>query len=137
MKNSNARGKRGEREIVNILKDYGLTARRTAQYCGKSGDAADVAVEELKGVHWEVKYVEKLNIWDAIDQAVRDCGERTPIVAHRKNGKPWVVTMFLEDYLRLAVPKPNGAPSFEPFELLGPAPVDPALNPMFPTGSEE
>ena len=40
--NSRDKGKRGELELVKLLKASGYEARRTAQYCGKSGEAADV-----------------------------------------------------------------------------------------------
>ena len=33
------KGKRGERELAGILRDYGYNCRRGQQYCGTSGDA--------------------------------------------------------------------------------------------------
>ncbi len=45
--------------------------RRGQQYCGCSG-AADVV--GLPGIHIECKRVERLNLHDAMDQAVRDAG---------------------------------------------------------------
>jgi Holliday junction resolvase len=103
MTNSKAKGSAGERELANRLKELGLTARRTQQFCGKAGDA-DVDCVELSSYHIECKRVERLNIDQAIDQAVRDCGDKTPVVMHRRNKKPWLVTLFLEDFIRLAHP---------------------------------
>lgn len=97
---SRDKGKRGELELANKLKEHGLTARRTQQFCGKAGDS-DVLCEELSNWHLEVKRVQNLNVDKAIDQAVRDCGDNTPVVIHRKNGRPWLVTLFLEDWLDL------------------------------------
>ena len=54
--NSKDKGARNEREIANILKDHGYDARRTAQYCGNTGDASDVV--GLDGFHIEVKHQE-------------------------------------------------------------------------------
>ena len=97
--NSRNKGKVGEREIAKILRDYGYDCRRGEQYCGANGDADVVG---LPDIHCEIKRVEKLNIDNAIDQAVRDAraGEM-PTVFHRKNRKPWLVTMRLDDWMRL------------------------------------
>lgn|SRR3990167_1816293 len=97
MKNSRARGKRGELELAKYLREeFGWTsARRSAQYCGKAG-AADIFVEEMPHLHIECKYVEKLNIQDAIDQAKADAKDGTvPIVFHRKNRGKWLLTFEL------------------------------------------
>jgi Holliday junction resolvase len=98
--NSRAKGASGERELANKLKEHGFTARRTQQFCGKAGDS-DVVCEELDSYHIEVKRVQNLNVDKAIDQATRDCGDKTPIVCHRKNNRPWLVTMYIEDFLAL------------------------------------
>lgn len=101
MVNSRNKGKVGEREIVNILKDHGYDCRRSQQYCGYAeGGQADVI--GLPHIHCEVKRVEKLNIDNAVSQACRDSKEgEIPTVFHRKNRKPWCVTMLLEDWIDL------------------------------------
>lgn len=97
--NSRNKGKRGELELANLLKTYGYDARRGQQYCGISGDADVVG---LPGIHIEVKRVEKLNINDAVDQSCRDASiGKLPIVLHRKNRKPWLVTMTFIDWMEL------------------------------------
>ena len=99
MKNSRAKGAAGERELANLLKEQGYEARRGQQYCGANGDAD---VLGLDGIHIEVKRVERLNIDEAIEQAVRDAREgEKPAVFHRKNRKSWLVTMRFEDWLAL------------------------------------
>ena len=98
-KNSNRKGKEGERELSNLLKKYGYNARRSQQYCGANGDADVVG---LDGIHIECKRVERLNIDDAMAQAVADAREgETPAVFHRKNRKGWLVTMRLDDWLKM------------------------------------
>ena len=47
------------------------------------------------------KRVETLNIDKAMEQAMRDCGRKKPAVFHRRNGKPWKVTMLLDDWIEL------------------------------------
>lgn len=100
--NSKQKGKAGELEWVKVCKANGFNAvRRTSQYCGQTGDASDCV--GLPGIHQEVKRVEKLNIHDAIAQAVRDSKDKgsIPIVAHRKNHTEWLVTMRAEDWFTL------------------------------------
>ena len=97
--NSRAKGARAERELANLLKEYGYDCRRGQQFCGANGDADVVG---LNGIHIECKMVEKLNIDNAMEQAVRDAREgESPTVFHRKNRKPWLVTMRLDDFMRL------------------------------------
>ena len=53
--NSNRKGKEGERELANLLKDrYGYDCRRGQQFCGSNGDADVVG---LPGIHIECKRV--------------------------------------------------------------------------------
>jgi hypothetical protein len=48
-----------------------------------------------------VKHVERLNIWDACDQAQRDACGKSFVIAHTKNFRPWLVTMEAETFFRL------------------------------------
>lgn len=100
MVNSKAKGSAGERELANKLKEYGFTARRSQQFCGANGDS-DITCQELNQFHIECKRVEKLNIDKAMAQALNDCKDTTPTVFHRRNHKPWLVTMYLEDWIHL------------------------------------
>ena len=101
MTNSKQKGKRGELELANKLKEYGYDCRRTAQYNGKELDSkADVV--GLPHIHVECKRVEKLNISEAVKQAERDCHEgELPAVFHRKNGGEWLVTMPLDAWMKI------------------------------------
>ena len=93
--NSKQKGKRGELEFVRFCCDQGYEARRTAQYCGNTGEAADVV--GLPGVHVEIKRVERLNIEAAVDQARRDAKPGLlPVVFHRRNHGKWLATMPAE-----------------------------------------
>lgn len=113
--NSNRKGKTGERELAKILREYGHETRRSQQYAGGIEESADLV--GLPYIHIECKRVEKLNIDDAIEQAETDAtkpfrdaefkGETVeqkapiPAVFHRKNGKKWKVTMYLDDWMGL------------------------------------
>ncbi len=97
--NANKKGKVGERELRDQLNQIlGTSTRRTSQYCGQTGEASDLV--GIPGIHIECKRVEKLNINDAMQQAVRDSqGKNCPVVFHRKNHKPWLVTFRLDDLI--------------------------------------
>jgi Holliday junction resolvase len=104
--NSKQKGAKGERELAKVLTEYGYPqVRRSQQYCGSNGDADLVG---LLNIHIECKRVEKLNMYDAIDQAKHDSGKNImrkgyplPAVFHRKNDHEWLVTMCLDDWMRL------------------------------------
>jgi hypothetical protein len=49
----------------------------------------------------ECKNVEKLNIWDAYEQASANCGDYEPIVVMKKNGKKPLVVVDAEYYIQL------------------------------------
>lgn len=96
--NSRQKGAKGERELARKLKEYGYDTRRGQQYSGANGDADVVG---LPGIHIECKRVERLNIYEAIDQSRRDARqEEIPIVVHRKNHREWLVTMSLDDWIK-------------------------------------
>ena len=97
--NSREKGKVGERELAKKLQEYGYETRRGQQFCGANGDADVVG---LPGIHIECKRNERLNIFDAMEQAISDANaDEIPVVMHRKNRKPWLVTMTLDDFIRI------------------------------------
>ena len=101
MKNPKAKGSQGERELAALLTDAGFPAHRNDQRDVGGFDNPDISAEGLEGYHFEVKRVERLNVGEAMHQAERDAAGRVPIVAHRRNRQPWLVTMHLTDWLRL------------------------------------
>ena len=101
---SREKGKRGEREVAKAFRDAGYeNARRTSQYCGMTGDASDVT--GIPGLHPEVKYVEKEAVRTWYGQAVRDAAAAgrgdIPVVIHRKTHSEWLVTLSLDNFIRL------------------------------------
>ena len=91
--NSRAKGAAGEREWRDQLRSAGYTARRGQQFAG-GADSPDVICDELGSIiHFEVKRVENLNLNSAMAQAKRDGKNKVPVVAHRKNNCPWLVTI--------------------------------------------
>jgi Holliday junction resolvase len=96
--NSRAKGARGEREFAKELQAMGFEARRGQQFSG--GKESPDVITNVVGIHWEVKRVEALNLDKAMAQAVTDGGDSVPVVAHRKDRGPWMITIRLDDLLR-------------------------------------
>ena len=96
--NSRQKGAKGERELASKLKDYGYNTRRGQQYNGLEGED----VVGLDYIHIECKRVERLNLEEAMLQAKKDAAtEQMPTVFHRKNNQKWLVTMELDDWIKL------------------------------------
>lgn len=98
--NSKNKGKRYELELARDFRMEGYpNVRRSAQYCGANGDADVVG---LPHIHVEAKHVERLNLRDAMDQAVRDAKDgELPAVFHRKNHCETLVTMRMADWFKI------------------------------------
>lgn len=94
------KGRNGEIEICKIFNAHGIPAEPGQPV--SFGSTPDVV--GVSGVHCEIKRVEKLNVPAAMAQAVRDSEkfhDGVPALFHRRNRAPWLVTMRLEDWLKL------------------------------------
>lgn len=92
------KGANGERELSNIFKERGYDTKRGMVFYHESD------VTGLPGIHIECKRVEKLNVQTAMEQAIEESIKKAdgiPTVFHRRNRKGWLVTMQLDDWLRL------------------------------------
>lgn len=100
--NSKQKGNRGELELLHLLEGRGLCADRNDQRYVGGKDNPDIALMiGGKKYHVEVKRTEKFALYPAMEQAQADAnGHAVPVVIHRRNRKPWVVVMTLEDFLR-------------------------------------
>ena len=98
---SRQKGARFERQLAGMFRDYGYQARRTAQYCGNTGDASDVV--GLPGIHVEAKHVEQMRLYEWMEQAERDSKGtgQLPAVFHKNNHAEVLVTMRLDDWIQL------------------------------------
>lgn len=102
--NSRAKGARFERMLATKFRECGYkNARRSAQYCGNTGAAADVV--NLPGIHVEAKSCERMQLYDWMAQAIRDAeagGKGDfPTVFHKKNNAEILVTMRFDDWMQL------------------------------------
>lgn len=101
MTNSRDKGKRGERELAKMLTALlGVECRRGQQYNGIEGQD----VVGVDGLHIESKWVERLNLREAYAQAERDAAANdVPVVCHKTNKHPWLITFALSDMLAFAM----------------------------------
>ena len=91
---SKQKGARGEREAAAALRALGIGAERGRQYHG-GPDSPDLKTI-LKGVHFEVKRVERFNLSKAMEQCKEEKDEGdTPAVLSRKNREDWLLTIPL------------------------------------------
>lgn len=98
--NSRQKGARGERLFAQMLRDHGYEAERGCQHAGGK-DSPDVKCN-MPRVHWEIKFVEKLNLHSAMGQSIRDAGENEmPLVAHKRSREGWLVTMRFDEWIEM------------------------------------
>lgn len=99
-KTSQRKGADGERELAAIFQAHGYDCTRGGSL--SFGEVPDLS--GLPGIHVECKRVERLNVQEAMEQSIRDSqrmGDGIPALFHRRNRKPWLVTMRLEDWLNI------------------------------------
>ena len=99
-RSSQRKGADGERELAALLREYGYPVERGGSL--SFGEVPDLT--GLPGVHIEVKRVERLNVPEAMKQAVRDAErfhDGAPALFHRRSREPWLVTMRLSDWMAL------------------------------------
>jgi hypothetical protein len=80
--NSRAKGKRAELDLAKFITPwYPEACRNLDQFGPKKMDLIEVA-----DLHIQCKHVEKLNVWNALDQAITEATEgRLPVLAFKRN----------------------------------------------------
>lgn len=100
-KSAQQKGRHAELELVRILTEKGYDSVKAGRVMS-FGEVPDII--GLKNIHVEVKRVEKLDLYKALRQSQNDSerfSDGLPVVIHRTNRKPWVVSMSLSDWLEL------------------------------------
>lgn len=90
--NSRAKGKAGELELAQLLRNQGhLNARRGQQFSGINGDADIVGVS---GIHIECKRCEHVYDEQWLKQSERDARKgELPVVIYRRSREQWKVIL--------------------------------------------
>lgn len=101
------RGKRGEGQVVDILKAHGWPrARRNLEQPQYGKDIVDGP----EGTRVSVKYTERLKLREAFSEcSLHAAGAlEIPIVVHRANDQPWLATLELSELLPLLALRERG-----------------------------
>ena len=97
---SQRKGRAGELELARLLQGYGYDVQPgMAVSYGATPDLVG-----LPHIHIECKRNERLNVPEAMKQAVRDAEkfqDGSPTLFHRRSREPWLVTMRLSDWLEM------------------------------------
>lgn len=97
-KKEREKGARGERLLRDYLNSFGAAVRRGYVFCRESD------LVGMEGIHIECKFVERLNVRDAMDQAICEAEKRKdglPAVFWKKSRKPWLTIMRTDDFMVL------------------------------------
>lgn len=101
------RGKRGELQVVEVLKTFGwLRARRNLDYPQFGRDI----LGGPEGTRISVKLTERLKLREAYAECSlhAQTNQEIPMVCHRANNQPWLVTLPLEELLPLLAMRERG-----------------------------
>lgn len=97
---SRNKGKRGELQLAKLLREvWGYEDVRRGHVFDHESDLVG-----LEGIHVECKCQEKLNVYNAMQQAVEESEKRkdgVPAVFHKRDRGEWLVTMRLSDWIDL------------------------------------
>ena len=124
---------RGNREFAKLCRDYGFAAVRCVKghldCCG------------LPGLAVTVRRTERLRLDRAMADAIREAGDKLPILVHRASRQPWRITMEPDTFFRLyrafiqTSPPDPAIPAYEPYPGSDPGsahrPEESAAPPIF------
>jgi hypothetical protein len=98
---SRKKGKDGENEVARRLREVYPKTKRA--FLSQARDGAES--HDLEGTPWgiEVKFHRRVNIQKALLQAEAACTRsgKPPLVVTKDNRRPILVTMYLDDFIRL------------------------------------
>ena len=99
-KKSRDKGKVGEREARDVILSWGLPAHRGRQFKG-TPDSPDVVT--VPGLHCEVKRRNAGSVTAWMEEAEEEVRPGDiPFILHRRDRKPWLVTVLAADIPRFA-----------------------------------
>lgn len=101
-KSQRDKGANAEREVANIIKQHGFTARRGQVFNHEPDIVTDMPF------HFEVKRQETTKLSDWFKQSEEAAKGKIPVVVHRRSRQPWMITMRFEDWLDNILPHYDG-----------------------------
>lgn len=105
-KSSKAKGRKLQNDVRDLLREAYpslLDDDIKSQTMGMAGEdiVLSPAAQSKILYSFECKNVEKLSIWNAIDQAETNCGERVPVVVFKKNRRKAYVAFKLDHFIEM------------------------------------
>lgn len=101
-----AKGRRFQQYVRDVLLKAASSLepddiRSTSMGAGGEDILFSPAARKIYPYSVECKCVERLNIWDAIKQAVDNCGKYIPTVVFKKNNHEAWIAMPLDDFMEI------------------------------------
>lgn len=100
-RSSQRKGREAELELAKVLRGFGFESVQAGEPVSY-GSVPDLV--GLPGIHIECKRAEQLRLSEWMKQAERD-SERfhdgAPAIFHRRNREPWLVTLKLDDFVKI------------------------------------
>jgi len=100
-RSSQRKGRSGELELVKVLHGFGFDSVQAGEPVSY-GSTPDLV--GLPGIHIECKRCEQLRLSEWMKQAERDAArfqDGVAVIFHRRNREPWMVTMNLDDFMKI------------------------------------
>ena len=106
VKSSKAKGRRLQNNLRDILRKVFPSLEDDdikSQTMGMTGEdiVLSPAAKKVIPYSFECKNVERLNIWQAIEQAETNCEDRTPVVVIKRNRTNPYVVLDLNKFIKL------------------------------------
>lgn len=101
-RSAKAKGRRFQQEVRDLLLKLAPElepddVRSTSMGAGGEDILFSPAARRIYPLSIECKNVEKIRIWDGIDQARENCGPHIPAVVFKKNGEePYIAVPFMK-----------------------------------------
>ena len=100
-RSSQRKGREAELELVKVLHGFGFESVQAGEPVSY-GSTPDLV--GLPGIHIECKRCEQLRLSEWMKQAERDAArfqDGVAVIFHRRNREPWMVTMNLDDFMKI------------------------------------
>lgn len=104
-KSAKSKGRGFQKLVARLIREYFDLSDSDVRSTAASVGGEDILFSELGRNIFpfsvECKNQEHINIWQAIEQSNKNCGDYTPIVVFKKNNSETYVTIELESFLAL------------------------------------
>ena len=97
-KSNKRKGKVFERECSKMIRARDFDCRRGQQFRG-SKDSPDIVSDSLNEFHFECKFKQNLNLWDALEKCLEEAPGKMPTIIWKRDRKIPLVIMDFHDWM--------------------------------------